>query len=84
MDPHDIYDDVIDLTRQSVFTGGEEIKEEASLRQLQVSGVAILEAFANDNDIQYMQICSTNIGMIRTYQKRYKQKAATSREGGRV
>lgn len=76
MDPHDIYDDVIDLTRKSVFTGGEEIKEEASLKQLQVSGMAILEGFANDNDIQYMQICSTNIGMIRTYQKRYRKRGA--------
>jgi hypothetical protein len=33
-----------------------------------------LREFELDNDIQYIKIMSTNVGMIRTYQKRYKKK----------
>lgn len=81
MDPHDIYEDVVDLWRKSVFTGGEEVKEETTLSALLKCGVPMLVEFARDLDIQYVKICSTNIGMIRTYQKRFLT-AAPSREEG--
>lgn len=36
----------------------------------------ILKAFIDDNDIQEIRICSSNIGFIRTYSKYYKVTAS--------
>jgi hypothetical protein len=74
MDPYDIYEDVVDLWRQSVLTGGSETREDASLTALLSCDIPLLVEFAKDNDLQYMKIVSTNIGMIRTYQKRYRKR----------
>ena len=64
-----MYADEVDVEVKSVISG--EHKDVESLTQLRQSGIALLVAFANDDDIQYMRIVSTNIGMIRTYQKRF-------------
>ena len=71
--PLDLYEDHVDLKRSGVFTAGKEIKEVASLSDLLNSRIPVLREWALDNDLQYIQICSTNIGMIRTYQKRYRR-----------
>jgi len=63
------YDDAVDLHVKSVISGEHDDVE--SLANLRQSGIVLLAAFANDDDIQYMRIVSTNIGMIRTYQKRF-------------
>lgn len=70
-----LYDEAVDLIRLSVFTDGKEVREITTLTDLRESKNPLLVAFEADNDIQQMQICSANIGMIRTYQKRYAAKA---------
>lgn len=73
-DSFDIYEETVDLWHQSVLTGGQEHRKDSSLSELRDSGIPLLREFELDNDIQYMKIVSTNLGMIRTYQKRRKAK----------
>ena len=68
-----LYDDVVDMWRTSVFTGGKEVQEETTMVSLLDSEIPILVEFAKDNDLQSIQVCSANIGMISTYQKRYSK-----------
>jgi hypothetical protein len=65
-----IYEVAVRVTRQSVLCG--EVEEMTSLDALLVSDIGLLREFALDDDIQYMKIVSTNIGMIREYAKTYK------------
>ena len=70
-----IYQDECDVSVQSVISGTHEDVE--LLSALRESNIGLLREFANDDDIQYMRIVSTNIGMIRTYQKRFVKMKAT-------
>ncbi len=47
-------------------------EETTTLTELSKGG-GILAAFADDEDIQEITVCSTNIGMIRTYTKRFRK-----------
>lgn len=38
----------------------------------EVPDTPLMKAFLEDNDIQEIRYCSTNIGMVRTWQKTYK------------
>jgi hypothetical protein len=69
-----LYDEVVDLWRTSVLTNGGVVQTETTLTELRESGIPLLVEFEKDIDIQYMKICSTNYGMIRTYQKRFLKK----------
>jgi hypothetical protein len=71
---NDIYDSVVDVWRIGIFTGGREVQETTTMEELLGIGIPTLTAWVHDNDLQYIKIVSTNIGMIRTYQKRYKEK----------
>lgn len=78
----ELYDSVVDLWRSGIFTGGKEIHETTTMQAVLDTDIPTLVAWAHDNDLQYIKVISTNIGMIRTYQKRYKQQAARATGGG--
>lgn len=35
--------------------------------------IEVIKAWLADDDLQYLRICSTNIGFVRTFQKRLKR-----------
>lgn len=73
-----MYDDNVEVSVNSAISGKHTDIE--SLEAMRNDTIPLLAAFARDDEIQYMQIVSTNIGMIRTYQKRYKKENEVSDE----
>lgn len=69
---NNIYNDEVIVDVLSMRTGEHTDKE--SLSELKESNIAILRAFAEDDDIQEMRVVSTNIGFVRTYNKTYKKR----------
>lgn len=74
-----MYADEVDVQVESMLTG--EHTDIESLEDLRNSGIGVIREWANDNDLQYLRVCSTNIGFIRTYQKRFKRQAARAAGG---
>jgi len=81
-DYSELYDSTVDVWRTSIFTGGEEVQETTTMEHLLECGIPTLVAWVHDNDLQYIKVVSSNIGMIRTYQKRFKERAARAAAGG--
>ncbi len=75
-----LYDDEVHVEVKSVISGDHHDVE--SLTALRESGIELLRVFANDDDIQYMRIASTNIGFVRTYEKRFAKAAEAAKEQG--
>lgn len=68
-----IYNDELQVERQSILTGGEKINQTDSIRRLLTSDLTppVVKAFLQDNDLQEMTVCSSNIGLVNTYRKSY-------------
>ena len=66
-----IYSDTVTVDVKSAISGTH--KDTVSLEQLKTSGIGVLREWANDDDLQYLRICSTNIGFMRTYEKSYER-----------
>ena len=61
------YSDEVTVDVKSAISGT--YQETVSLEKLKTSKIGVLREWANDDDLQYLQICSTNIGFVRTYEK---------------
>ena len=64
----DLYESMIEVSGQSVFN-------EPSTDRIPIADlpqIPILTAFLEDDDIQEITVCSSNIGMVRTFRKIYK------------
>jgi hypothetical protein len=61
------YSDQVTVDVKSAISGT--YTETVSLEQLKTSEIGVLREWANDDDLQYLRICSTNIGFVRTYEK---------------
>jgi hypothetical protein len=74
MDPLDIYQDEVKVDVKSMICG--KYTKTESLTELCKNKKKIpkvLIEWAKDNDLQYLKICSTNIGFIHEYSKQYKK-----------
>ncbi len=68
----DLYDETVDLSGVSIIAGKLD-GQTTTMTELRNSDIGILRCFAADDDIQCLQIVSTNIGFVRKYQKRFKR-----------
>ena len=78
----DLYDETVDMFGVSVLCGKLD-GQTTTLTALRDCNIGVLREFANDDEIQHIQITSTNIGFVRAYQKRYARAAqpGVGREG---
>ena len=70
-----IYEDKIHFRGFSVFTGGKETEgytTEEELRQY-FSQNSIIGSFLDDDDVQQINIVSSNLGFVRTYTKKIRK-----------
>ena len=61
------YGDEVTVDVKSAIDGT--YTETVSLEKLKTSNIGLLREWANDEDLQYLRICSTNIRFVRTYKK---------------
>ena len=71
-----LYDDEVHVEVRSVISGNHHDVE--SLAAMRESDIELIRVFARDDDIQYMRVASTNIGFVRTYEKRFVAEAKES------
>ena len=64
-----LYDETVDMFGVSILCGKLD-GQTTTMTELRESDIGILREFAVDNEIQHIQITSTNIGFVRGYQKR--------------
>ena len=76
----DLYDETVDMFGVSMLAGTLD-GQTTTLTALRECSIGVLREFANDDDIQHIQITSTCIGFVRGYQKRYARAAQPG--GGR-
>ena len=76
--------------QQAIWTKGKSVfVDEQDWTRLELTSptldtLAIVRAFIEDDDLQEITVCSANLGMVRTFQKRYAagHSDATQRKGG--
>lgn len=66
-----LYEDEVLVERKASALAGPG-KETTTLAEMREFG-GILAAFADDEDIQQITVCSANIGFVRTYTKQYRR-----------
>lgn len=67
-----LYEEDVAVTRVVSAIAGPG-KESTTLAELRKDGPDILRAFADDDDIQEITLCSTNLGMVRKYTKQFSR-----------
>jgi hypothetical protein len=77
-----LYSDTVSVEVASMLSGKHTDTE--SLAELKQSTIGVLREWANEDDLQYLRVCSTNIGFVRTYQKQFERiaEAAEAAERG--
>ncbi len=68
----DIYDEFLIFKYKSVISG--EHEEKIHVDQVRKTHSMILKEFLKDDDIQWLEFASSNMGFIRSYQKVYNIK----------
>ena len=66
----DLYAPEIDVDVSSMIGG----KYKEVVQYTEIEKFAVLKAWLADDDLQAIQVCSTNIGFVRQYQKRFKSR----------
>lgn len=65
----DLYAPEIDVEVTSMIAG----KYKKVIQYTEIEHIAVLKAWLADDDLQAIKVCSTNIGFVRGYQKRFKR-----------
>jgi hypothetical protein len=69
-----IYAPEIDCETSSLLSG----QHKETVRFDVLPDIPVIKAWLGDDELQYLRVCSTNIGFIRTFQKRYKRDSENS------
>jgi hypothetical protein len=71
MKPTDIYEPIVDIKSKGIFG---DRKGVLNIQEHFDEQPKLIQAWWEDNDVQYIKIVSTNVGFIREMTKRYKRK----------
>jgi hypothetical protein len=77
----EIYEPEIDCKTSSMLSG----KHDEAVRFDQLPDIPVIKAWLADDDLQSLQVCSTNIGFVKEFQKRLRRSPENNKalpEGG--
>jgi len=63
-----IYDPEIDCKTSSILSG----KHDEVTHFSELPDIPVIKAWLADDDLQSLQVCSTNIGFVKEFQKRFR------------